>query len=79
MLAMFARPVGGWLSDRFGGGRVLVIALAVVAAGAAAVAFTPGIVIATVAFLSMAAALGIGNGAVFASSANARRQQRSAP
>lgn len=66
MLATFARPVGGWLSDLFGGGRVLVAALAVVAAGAAVVAFTPGIVPATVAFLSMAAALGVGNGAVFA-------------
>ena len=66
VLATFARPVGGWLSDRVGGGLVLVVALAVVAAGAAAVAFTPGIVIATVAFLSMAAALGVGNGAVFA-------------
>jgi len=66
MLATLARPVGGWLSDHLGGGRVLVVALAVVAAGAAAVAFTPGIVIATVAFLSMAAALGVGNGAVFA-------------
>jgi len=66
VLATFARPVGGWLSDRVGGGLVLVVALAVVAAGAAAVAFTPGIVISTVAFLSMAAALGVGNGAVFA-------------
>ena len=63
---LFGRPVGGWLSDRFGGSRVLVVALAVVAAGAAVVAFTPGIVVATVAFLSMAAALGVGNGAVFA-------------
>lgn len=66
MLATFARPVGGGLSDRFGGGRVLVVALVVVAAGAAVISFTPGIVVATVAFLSMAAALGVGNGAVFA-------------
>lgn len=66
MLATVARPVGGWLSDRLGGGSVLTVALAVVAAGAAVVAFTPGIVLATVAFLSMAAALGVGNGAVFA-------------
>lgn len=66
MLATLARPVGGWLSDRLGGGSVLTVALAVVAAGAAVVAFTPGIVLATVAFLSMAAALGLGNGAVFA-------------
>jgi NNP family nitrate/nitrite transporter-like MFS transporter len=45
---------------------VLVAALLVVTLGAAVVGFTPGIVLATVAFLSMAAALGVGNGAVFA-------------
>lgn len=66
LLATAARPVGGWLSDRLGGGRVLVVALAVVALGAAIVSPAPGIALATIAFLSMAAALGVGNGAVFA-------------
>lgn len=40
--------------------------LGVVAAGAVVTAFQPHIVVATVAFLTMAAALGLGNGAVFA-------------
>jgi MFS transporter, NNP family, nitrate/nitrite transporter len=66
VLATLARPVGGWLADRFGGGRVLVVAYAVVTVGAAVQAFTPHLAVATVAFLSMAAALGVGNGAVFA-------------
>lgn len=66
MLATGARPVGGWLADRFGGGRVLVVAFTVVALGAIVQALAPGIVVATLTLLSMAAALGIGNGAVFA-------------
>jgi MFS family permease len=59
-------PVGGWLSDRVSGIKVLQWALGVVAAGAVVTAFQPHIVLATVAFLAMAAALGLGNGAVFA-------------
>jgi NNP family nitrate/nitrite transporter-like MFS transporter len=66
LLATLARPVGGWLSDRVSGVKVLEGALAVVAVGAVVTAFQPHIVLATVAFLSMAAALGLGNGAVFA-------------
>jgi NNP family nitrate/nitrite transporter-like MFS transporter len=61
-----ARPVGGWLADRFTGVPVVKWALGVVAAGAVITAFQPHIVLATVAFLTMAAALGLGNGAVFA-------------
>ena len=67
LLAVLMRPVGGWLSDKFGPVRVLAAALAVVAAGAAAQAVTPSLIPAgTVAFLAMAAALGAGSGAVFA-------------
>ena len=66
LLATLSRPVGGWLADRVSGARVLLWALAVVAAGAVATAFQPHIVLATVAFLAMAAALGLGNGAIFA-------------
>jgi NNP family nitrate/nitrite transporter-like MFS transporter len=59
--------VGGWLSDRFGPVRVLTIGLAVVTAGAVVQAFTPPLMpLGTIAFLSMAAALGAGSGAVFA-------------
>jgi MFS transporter, NNP family, nitrate/nitrite transporter len=53
LLATMARPVGGWLSDRFSGVQVLLGALAVVAVGAVVTAFQPHIALATVAFLSM--------------------------
>ena len=67
ILAVLMRPVGGWLSDRIGPARVLAAVFTVVVAGAAVAAFTPGLMpLGTVAFLSMAAALGAGSGAVFA-------------
>jgi NNP family nitrate/nitrite transporter-like MFS transporter len=67
LLAVLARPVGGWLSDRIGPVRVLTTVLGVVTAGAMLAAFTPPLMpLGTVAFLSMAAALGAGSGAVFA-------------
>jgi MFS transporter, NNP family, nitrate/nitrite transporter len=67
LLAVLMRPVGGWLSDRVGPVRVLVGVFAVVTAGAAVAAFTPELMpVGTIAFLSMAAALGAGSGAVFA-------------
>jgi MFS transporter, NNP family, nitrate/nitrite transporter len=67
LLAVIMRPVGGWLSDRFGPTRVLSGALAVVGAGAAVQAFTPPLApLGTVAFLAMAGALGAGSGATFA-------------
>jgi MFS transporter, NNP family, nitrate/nitrite transporter len=66
LLATLARPVGGLLSDRSGAPRVLSVALAVVGTGAIIIAFELPIAAATVAFLLVAAALGVGNGAVFA-------------
>jgi len=67
LLAVAARPAGGWLSDRFGPDRVLTVSLAVVTLGAAGQAFTPSLAPAgTVCFLAMAAALGAASGAVFA-------------
>jgi MFS transporter, NNP family, nitrate/nitrite transporter len=66
VLATAARPIGGWLSDRLGAPRVLATALSVVTAGAAVVAFAPPLPTATPFFLAIAAALGLGNGAVFA-------------
>jgi NNP family nitrate/nitrite transporter-like MFS transporter len=66
VLATLARPIGGWLADRVSGVTVLMWALAVVAAGAVVTAFQAHIAVATVAFLGMAAALGLGNGAIFA-------------
>jgi MFS transporter, NNP family, nitrate/nitrite transporter len=67
LLAVLMRPVGGWLSDRFGPVVVLAGGFAVVAAGAAVQASTPALVpLGTIAFLAMAAALGAGSGATFA-------------
>lgn len=66
VLATLARPAGGWLSDRVPPANVLLGALAVVGLPAIVAAFQPGIVVATAALLSIAVALGIGNGAVFA-------------
>ena len=67
LLAVLARPVGGWLSDRLGPTRVLAGAFAVVVVGASGQAFTPDLApIGTVAFLAMGAALGAGSGATFA-------------
>lgn len=67
LLAVLMRPIGGWLSDRFGAVRVLAAALPVVAVGAAVQTFTPSLTpIGTLAFLAMAAALGAGSGATFA-------------
>ncbi|GAA2899089.1 NarK/NasA family nitrate transporter [Streptosporangium fragile] len=66
LLATLTRPVGGWLADRVGGRPVLSGALAAVCVCAVVVAFAPVMPLATVGFLTMAAALGLGNGAVFA-------------
>ncbi|BCJ49611.1 MFS transporter [Actinoplanes sp. NBRC 14428] len=67
LLAVVMRPVGGWLSDRFSPARVLAVSLLVVVAGALLQSLTPGLMpLGTIAFLSMAAALGAGSGATFA-------------
>ena len=67
VVAVLMRPVGGWLSDRFGAVPILTGGYAVVVAGAAVAAGTPLLDhLGTVAFLVMAAALGSGSGATFA-------------
>jgi NNP family nitrate/nitrite transporter-like MFS transporter len=67
VVAVVMRPVGGWLSDKFGPIAVLAGGYGVVAVGAAISAGTPPLDgIGTVAFLAMAAALGSGSGATFA-------------
>jgi len=65
VLATLTRPVGGALADRWGGAPVLNATFLIVALLPIILAFQPGIVLITVAFLGMAAALGLGNGAVF--------------
>lgn len=66
VLATLVRPVGGALSDRFGGARVLLWSLLAVGFGAIVTALEPNFSAATFGFLLLAAALGMGNGAVFA-------------
>jgi NNP family nitrate/nitrite transporter-like MFS transporter len=67
VVAVLMRPVGGWLSDRVGPIPVLAVAYAVVVVGASVAAGEPILEhVGTVAFLSMAAALGAGSGATFA-------------
>ncbi|GIH70191.1 MFS transporter [Sphaerimonospora thailandensis] len=66
VLATLTRPVGGWLADRVGGAPVLAYSLAVAFTCAIIVSFAPAMPLATVGFLVLAAALGLGNGAVFA-------------
>lgn len=64
VLATLMRPAGGILSDRFGGARVLVFVFVAIAALALFLSFT-SIALFTVGALGTAAALGLGNGAVF--------------
>jgi NNP family nitrate/nitrite transporter-like MFS transporter len=67
LVAVIMRPVGGWLSDRFGAVPVLAAGYAVVAFGAGVAATNPLLEpIGAVAFLAMAAALGSASGATFA-------------
>jgi NNP family nitrate/nitrite transporter-like MFS transporter len=66
LLAVLARPVGGWLADRIGAERVLLISFAAVIAFATLLAFTyKQIVPLTIGCLASAVALGLGTGAVF--------------
>jgi NNP family nitrate/nitrite transporter-like MFS transporter len=68
LVATAARPLGGWLADRIGGSRVLVIAfigIGIDAIGLSWQATDPSILPVTVFCLTMAAFLGLGNGAVF--------------
>ena len=67
VLAVVVRPIGGWLSDRIAPARVLAAVFGVVAAFALVQASTPDLApVGTIAFLAMAAALGLASGAVFA-------------
>jgi MFS transporter, NNP family, nitrate/nitrite transporter len=77
VVAVLLRPVGGWLSDRFGPIPVLSAVFGVVAVCAAISAGTPPLDgIGTAAFLVMAAALGAGSGATVALIARATEPSR---
>ena len=67
VVAVVMRPVGGWLSDRFGSIPVLAGGFAVVMVCAGIAAGNPPLEgVGTIVFLAMAAALGSGSGATFA-------------
>lgn len=67
VVAVIMRPIGGWLSDRFGPIPVLAVGYAVVAVTATIVSTHPPVDrLGAVSFLTMAAALGSGSGATFA-------------
>jgi NNP family nitrate/nitrite transporter-like MFS transporter len=61
----FLRPIGGYLSDRFGGLRMLTGLFAGVAAALLAMALTPPFVAGATFLVLVMALLGMGNGAVF--------------
>ena len=65
VLAVLARPVGGWLADRMGGSRTLMISFALLPVTALLLSLQPGIVLFTIGALSSAVLFGLGNGAVF--------------
>ncbi len=64
LLATLLRPLGGWLSDRIGGARVLSLVFIGIAPFALLLAW-PSLLPFTVGALGCAALLGVGNGAVF--------------
>ena len=59
------RPVGGWLSDRVGGYRLLLLLLVTVAGGLAVVATLPSLPVVVAVLFVAVGLLGMGNGAVF--------------
>ncbi|MCL4686472.1 MFS transporter [Myxococcota bacterium] len=65
IVATLARPLGGWLADRWGGTLVLSLVFLLEAFFAIILAFESGMTAVTIGFLGSAGVLGIGNGAVF--------------
>jgi NNP family nitrate/nitrite transporter-like MFS transporter len=65
LLATLARPIGGWLADRMGGVRVLLIVFSIAAAAGLLLTLTTSLIPLTIACLTAAWFFGMGNGAVF--------------
>ncbi|MBB5831148.1 nitrate/nitrite transporter [Brachybacterium aquaticum] len=67
IVAVIMRPLGGTLSDRLGAARTLLISYTAVAVAALILTFQPELMpVGTLAYILMAAGLGLGSGAVFA-------------
>lgn len=67
LIATVARPIGGYLSDKVGGQKVIRVVFVAIAILATFIALQPALAPpTTVAYLSLAAFLGLGNGAVIA-------------
>ena len=64
VFATIMRPVGGWLADRYGGAIVLMLVFAMISVLSLGLTST-GMLLFTIGALGTAAALGLGNGAVF--------------
>lgn len=65
LLATLARPLGGWLGDRWNPFKALMIVFAGLALSGIVLSFSPSILMYTVGCLLVALCAGIGNGAVF--------------
>jgi NNP family nitrate/nitrite transporter-like MFS transporter len=61
----FLRPVGGYLADRFGGIRMLIMLYLGVAATMVGLGFLPSLAVGTVLMFFCMGCLGMGNGSVF--------------
>jgi NNP family nitrate/nitrite transporter-like MFS transporter len=61
----FLRPVGGWLADRFGGYRMLLVLFAACSVCLAIVSALPPLVFVVPVLFTLMGLLGTGNGAVF--------------
>ncbi|RTE02103.1 nitrate/nitrite transporter [Paenibacillus whitsoniae] len=61
----FFRPVGGWLADRLGGIRMLMVLYGVVGVMMAGISTLPSLSVTTVLLFVAMMALGMGNGSVF--------------
>lgn len=61
----FFRPVGGWLADKLGGIRMLIVLYSVVALMMAGISTLPSLTMTTVMLFIGMMALGMGNGSVF--------------
>lgn len=61
----FLRPIGGYLADKFGGSRMLIVLYSIIALFALLIAQLPPVTIATAMLFLLMATLGTGNGCVF--------------